>query len=37
MLMYLSDRPNAYLDEVALALFDEFNVDIHPNTVGLYL
>jgi transposase len=37
MLEYLDGRPTAYLDEVALALFDRYDIDIDPVTVWRYL
>ncbi len=37
MLSYLNDRPSAYLDELALMLFDDFGVKLCPSTVWNYL
>ena len=37
MLAYLDDRPTAYLDELALAVYDRFDIDLAPYTVFDYL
>jgi transposase len=37
MLGYLDGNPTAYLDEVSLALFDRFDIDIAPQTIWTYL
>jgi len=34
---YLNDKPTAYFDELALTIYDEFGIDVHPSTVGLVL
>jgi len=34
---YLNDKPTAYFDELALAIYDEFGIDVHPSIVGLVL
>lgn len=37
MIAYLDERPHAYLDELALAVFDRFGVQITGMTVSNYL
>jgi transposase len=33
ILAYLADRPTAYLDEVCLVVYDEFDIDVAPVTI----
>jgi hypothetical protein len=37
MLGYLNKNPTTYLDELALVLFDEFDIELGPQTVWDYL
>lgn len=37
MLQYLSDRPDAYLEELKYVLFDEFNIEIAARTISSVL
>jgi transposase len=37
LLLYLQDRPTAYLDEIAYFLFDSYSVDVSIKTVSRLL
>ena len=37
LVSYLDDQPSAYLDELVLALYDEFELEVHKTTVYRYL